>query len=308
MPRYKFIPIILSTAILSACGGGVTTERNVSTATLASIDTLSGTSVGAKHRQKLLKNIRLQALKETGLTLGAQSGLAYRAKEIDDYLASHRRTLDRVFDFNAIMLENNVLPPVLLEGRNTLNLASPEAVRIANRTYKISKQARFVTTPPNWRQYIWLDYHLPDVPDESVLPKTQAEQRIWQKYTHKGWQSGMEQAEVIFNDNLARLRKDYIGMIRYRKLLAQNMISPPFIAHTNLGVTGDSNQINIDDRTLRISALPGLNPDSRSWRASVGRERDLLQQFRNKEAQVKSTKLTMTDKAWQPVINKKTSK
>ena len=91
-------------------------------------------------------------------------------------------------------------------------------------------------------------------------------------------------------------------MIMYRKLLAMNMVSPPFVSHTDLGVTGDGGEIHIDDRVLRITALPALNVNSSEWRAAVAKDEDALEQFRDMEKLIKSTKITITNKAWQPVI------
>ncbi len=71
-----------------------------------------------------------------------------------------------------------------------------------------------------------------------------------------------------------------------------------------MGITGDSNQIQIDDRTLRITALPGLKPDSSQWRASIGKDRDRLEDLRRKSKVAKETKIAITDKAWQPVIQR----
>lgn len=302
MQKLKTLAIVVTSGCLLACSPRSVPDI-VSTATLDSIQSMRGSKANQSTSALKTKNIRVMAVKETALSLGAQSGLANRAKEINAFLALHARHLDKVFNFESLILENNVLPPVLLEGRNTLNLASPETIRVSDRTYKIDKQARFVTTAPNWRQFIWLDYHLPEPPDKSVLPRTPEEQRAWVKYTKKGWQKGKEQADVIFADNLARLRQDYTGMIRYKKLLAMNMVSPPYVARTDLGVTGDSNQIHIDDRTLRITALPGLKPNSSEWRASVGKQRDRLAALRDREA-LASESINITDEAWQPVIQR----
>lgn len=302
MQKLKTLAIVVTSGCLLACSSRSVPDI-VSTATLGSIQSMRGSKANQSTSALKTKNIRVMAVKETALSLGAQSGLANRAKEINAFLAHHARHLDKVFNFESLILENNVLPPVLLEGRNTLNLASPETIRVSDRTYKIDKQARFVTTAPNWRQFIWLDYHLPEPPDKSVLPRTPEEQRAWVKYTKKGWQKGKEQADVIFADNLARLRQDYTGMIRYKKLLAMNMVSPPYVARTDLGVTGDSNQIHIDDRTLRITALPGLKPNSSEWRASVGKQRDRLAALRDREA-LASESINITDEAWQPVIQR----
>ena len=91
-------------------------------------------------------------------------------------------------------------------------------------------------------------------------------------------------------------------MILYRKLLAMNMVSPPYVSNTELGVTGDGDEIRIDDRVLRITALPALNINSNEWRAAVAKDEDALERFRNMENQIKTAKITVTSKTWQPMI------
>ena len=95
---------------------------------------------------------------------------------------------------------------------------------------------------------------------------------IWKEYLDIGWKNGIEQADTIYSENLAKLKRDYEGMILYRKLLAMHMVTPPYVAETDLGVTGDRNHLNIGDKVLRISALPGLNVDSHTWKAFIVEE------------------------------------
>jgi len=248
-----------------------------------------------------INKIREAALKETALSLGAQAGLALRAKKIDDQLIKHARVLDHVFDFNALVLEHNVLPPVLLEGRNTLNLADLQTIRVSNRTYRVYKQAHFITTAPNWREYLWMDFQPPEMPHISLLPNTKAERAIWQHYASKGWEKGMEQANTIIEESIARIREDYRGMILYRKLLAMNMVSPPYVSNTDLGVTGDGEEIHIDDRVLRITALPALNTNPSEWHAAVEKDEEALSKFRKLEQNVNRAKITISSNTWQPV-------
>ncbi len=294
----KTLPVAL---ILALCACSQKSARQQ-----GSTDSLQGLQAmaysGSNTSTSKHKNIRVLAIKETALSIGAQAGLASRAKQIDTFLTKQNRLLDKVYGFDALLLDNNVLPPVLLEGQNTLNYEKGNAIRLSDRTYKISRQARFVTTAPNWRQYIWMDYKLPDTPDVTLLPKTAEERSAWKEYTYQGWQKGIEQADTIFADNLARLKQDYVGMILYRKLLAMNMVSPPYVSHTELGVTGDSSEIHIDDRVLRITALPGLKPDSSEWRATISKDEDALKSLRHLEKLAGTTKIEITDKAWQPVI------
>ncbi|WED42437.1 type IV secretion system DotC family protein [Legionella cardiaca] len=297
----KFIPsiCIISMMLLSGCRHHVVIAD---TSSLAGLKALANTKSAKTRSKSSMGKIREMALRETALSLGAQAGLAWRAKIIDDQLTKQARNLDAIFDFNSLVLEHNVLPPVLLEGRNTLNLADTQTIRISDRTYKVAKQARFITTPPNWRQYLWMDYKKPDCPNVTLLPKTKQERLLWCFYVEKGWKNGIEQASIILEESVARIKEDFAGMILYRKLLAMNMVSPPFVSHTDLGVTGDASEIHIDDRVLRITALPGLNVNSKEWIAAVAKDEDALEQFRNMEKLAQNTKITITSKAWQPVI------
>ncbi|KTD14645.1 defect in organelle trafficking lipoprotein DotC [Legionella gratiana] len=293
----RSITVILS-ALLLAC---TSSKYMGDTGSLAGIQAMA--NVNKNQRNKKLKGkFRQMAIKETALSLGAQGGLAWRAKVIDEHLIRQSRRLDAIYDFNSLILEHNILPPVLLEGRNTLNLADTQTIRISDRTYKVAKQAHFVTTPPTWRQYLWLDYVKPEYPNYTLLPKTKVEKKIWCIYAAKGWRQGVDQANTILEENIARIKEDFGGMILYRKLLAMNMVSPPYVSHTDLGVTGDASEIHIDDRVLRITALPALNVNSEQWRAAVSKDENALEHFKNMEKLANRSKIIITDKSWQPVI------
>lgn len=299
MPKFTLSLTVLLSALLLACtkSSGYMGD----TASLAGIQAMANTNVKQKTKRQTGK-FRQMALKETALSLGAQAGLAARAKIIDEQLTKQSRTLDTIYDFNSLVLEHNILPPVLLEGRNTLNLADAQNIRVSDRTYKVAKQAHFVTTPPTWRQYLWLDYVKPEYPNNTLLPKTKVEKKIWCMYTAKGWKNGIEQANIILEENIARIKEDFGGMILYRKLLAMNMVSPPYVSHTDLGVTGDASEIRIDDRVLRITALPALNINSNEWRAAVAKDENALEQFKNMEKLANQAKIIITNKSWQPTI------
>ena len=300
----KFTPsliIILSVSLLGGCASR--SQKNMGdTGSLAGIQAMANNKYTRHNKKHKMGRIREMALKETALSLGAQAGLAWRAKIIDEQLTKQSRNLDTIYDFNSLVLEHNILPPVLLEGRNTLNLADAQSIRVSDRTYKVAKQAHFVTTPPTWRQYLWLDYSKPETPNSTLLPKNKREKEIWCIYTAKGWKNGIDQANTILEENIARVKEDFGGMILYRKLLAMNMVSPPYVSHTDLGVTGDASEIHIDDRVLRITALPALNVNSSEWKAAVAKDENALEQFKNMEKIANQSKIIITNKSWQPVI------
>lgn len=221
-----------------------------------------------------INEIRLTALKQTARSLGAQAGLAWRSKQLNTILSQQKSNLDHIFNFNYLILNSNVLPPVLAEGRNTLNLADEYSLRIADHYYQIVFPPRFITAPPTWRDYIWMAYKKPETPNSSLLPKNGDERAIWNDNIKIGWNEGVIQADEIFIANLNRLHRDYEGMVLYRKLLAQNMVTPPFVSQASLGVTGGGNDMRINDRVLRITSTPQLRTNAKTWNPVIEDEAD----------------------------------
>jgi defect-in-organelle-trafficking protein DotC len=213
----------------------------------------------------LINPIRLQALQETALSLGARGALAWRSLQINNTLQDEASYLDRVFNFNELLINGDVLPPVITEADDSLNLSSDTAIRAASKIYRIVTPARFATTAPSWRTYLWMDFQKPTLPDRTLLPVNAAEVNVWNAFLKQGWKEGLAQANEIFSQNLSLLKRDYSGMVLYRQLLAQHMVSIPFVAHAEMGVTGDANEIRVNDQISRITAPSQLQPDSNDW-------------------------------------------
>ena len=250
--------------LLTGCSAQKTTTQ------MAASDKSKLQSLAAESKKHTaINNIRIQSLRDTALSVGARGGLAFQATQINQLLVGYDKHLGRVFNFYGMLLDNNVLPPVLLEGRKTLSLSGDNVIRIADRNYQIIYQARFITSPPTWRDYLWMDYTPPETPDKTLLPKNKAEQAIWSKYIDEGWNAGILQATTIFRENIARIKRDYEGMIRYRKLLAQNMVSAPYVATLDLGITGNGDNLTVNDRVLRITAFPTLQADGNQWKTEI---------------------------------------
>lgn len=242
---------------------------NTDTTNLAELRVLRQVKMEKADSAGTINPLRLEGLRQAALTVGAQGALAKRSEEINALLKRQAPNLDQIFNFNSMMLGHNVLPPVLTEGDNTLNLQDPSTIRIADRTYSIVSQAHFVTVPPTWRDYLRMNYKKPDVPDKTLLPKNDAEVIEWKKYVQQGWEEGLRQANNIFSDNLSRLQRDYTGMALYRALYNQKMISAPFVARADLGITGGGDNLTINDAVLRITALPQLNSEAKTWTPAV---------------------------------------
>lgn len=263
MLKAKSLSILFLSLVLTGCATQATTGG---TSSLDELKKLRGHTVTETSDQG---RFRMLGIKETALSIGAQSGLAWRAKQINQVFEGQTQHLDHIFNFEALILDNHVLPPILTESKESLELNDNNTIRLADRTYKIVTQARFVTTAPNWRDYLFMQFEQPAPPHPSLLPKNAKEQAYWDQYVTQGWENGIEQANTIYADNLARLKRDYQGMLLYRKLLTQHIVSKPFVAKTDLGITGGGSDMSINDRVMRITALPQLQANSKEWKSII---------------------------------------
>ncbi len=214
-----------------------------------------------------IPNIRLLSIKEAALGYGVRGGLARRSYEVSKTLYDNQVLLDNVFNFNLLLLDKSVLPPVLSEAKNSLNQSDNDTIRVADAIYRIERQATFVTTPPNWREYLVQNFNYKvELPSSLLLPKNESEKKVWQQLVLQGWNVGVRQADSIFEQSLGRLERDFKGMILYRSLLVRGMIDKPYVAESNLGVTGNGNAMSVNDRILRITAKPKLEINPAIWK------------------------------------------
>ena len=213
-----------------------------------------------------IANMRDQALKQIAQTLGVQAGLAHESKRINKRLNEHAQRLDAVFNFNGLLYNHYLLPPVIEQTSNSLKVSDDGLViRAGGHSYKIINQVQFVTTPPTWQDYLLMSYQPPLLPPHSVLPKNVSEQKIWAHAIVDGWSKGIDQALSVFKVNIHKLSRDFNGMVLYKRLLAKNMISPFYVKKKNLGVTGNSQNITVDDTTMQITVKPQLQKTGSLW-------------------------------------------
>lgn len=261
-------------SLLTACSQHQQNIDDIDTTNLAQLENVRVRPLSPSGSKTELSQLRVKSLQDSAMSIGAQGGLAWASDKINMRMSKDGKYLDSIFNFNAMMLSHGVLPPVLEQGNFSLNLDDPSTIRVADRTYKIVQQARFATTAPNWREYIWLTYSKPQLPDKTLLPRNSLEQKIWQQGIRTGWEKGIQQAYSIFQQNLARLKRDFSGMVLYRKLLQEKMISQPFVARTELGITGNGSDMRVNDQVLRIVEMPKLQTNSKNWNAIVVKRND----------------------------------
>ncbi|MGB0720062.1 MAG: type IV secretory system conjugative DNA transfer family protein, partial [Bdellovibrionales bacterium] len=92
------------------------------------------------------------------------------------------------------------------------------------------------------------------------------ERAIWIEKTARGWDEGIRQANEIFEEDLNLMTADFEGMVRYRMLLSQGMISPPYALQIDRGISGDGEEMRIGDRAVQITGVPQLMTGFEEWR------------------------------------------
>lgn len=221
---------------------------------------------GAANKSDSVSEIRRQALTDIAFSVGASSGLAHRMGEIRREVNANAAQLDYLFNFKKVTIDNGVLAPVLTEGLSNYAQDSDDEVRIADKIYKIEAPAKFVSVYPTWRSYLVFSYPTHEIPPSAYLPKDSEEKAIWDKAVKEGWESGITQANNIFESSYNRLERDYKGMIKYKILLAEGLITPTIIAKQNMGVTGGGSEMSINDQVFRITDHSSLNPNQSDWK------------------------------------------
>lgn len=213
-----------------------------------------------------VKEMRRQALQEIAGALGASGGLSFRTNQIKEEVDCYATDLDKLYDFKKIIIDNGVLPPVLTEGLGNYAQESTDQVRIADKIYKIEEQAKFVSVYPTWRNYLRFTFPSYEMPEAAYLPKNEAEKAVWDNAVKEGWDRGVKQANEIYETSYAKLDRDYKGMIKYKILLAEGLVTPTVVGKQNLGVTGGGKEMSINDQIFRIMDHSALNPNKSDWK------------------------------------------
>ncbi len=222
------------------------------------------------EKQEVGFQIRVEAQKEAALSYGLRGGLAHRTYEISQRISRYEDPLSRLYDFRRLLMAAPggvyIEPPVIGEQQDALVIANKgQSAALADNVLKITANAKLVTTARDWRTYLLRDWGKVDPPPDVLLPKNEEERVQWFKWIKQGWDAGIAQGDDIFQEDLSRLNRDFTGMVKYRKLLAQAMVTLPYAMLVDRGVTGGGIEMRIGDRAVEITGLPELQNQPRQW-------------------------------------------
>jgi len=215
-------------------------------------------------------DIRNDAMRESALSYGARGGLAWRTYHIRQEMELRARYMDKVFDFRQLLIPAPsgllIEPPVIGESIDAMIIEQGGLqAAVADRVYNIGRNARIVSAARTWRAYLERQWGEVTPPPDILLPANLDDRNKWDNWFDRGWKAGVEQADEIFQADLNKLISDYQGMVRYRTLLSQGMVSPPYALQVDRGVTGGGNEMRVGDRAVSITGLPELKTGAQEW-------------------------------------------
>lgn len=217
-----------------------------------------GLSAAVAEEKDLALKIRRDSMREAALSYGARGGLAFRTKEIMEELEKSSPALDKVYNFRRLLIKapSNMFiePPIISEALNNfLVTPSGDEAAVSDAVYQIARQARIVSAPRDWRQYLERVWEKVTPPPNILIPENPAERKAWRVWVREGWYEGVAQANETFQADLNRLVADFEGQVRYRVLLTQNKVSVPYATLEDRGVSGNQEETMIGNRPVNVT-------------------------------------------------------
>lgn len=210
--------------------------------------------------------LKLQAIYEAAQTAGVHAGMDARMAVIRDMLEGNAHYLDWAYNFAMLLQDGQMMPPVIVRGTRGMRIVDDSTLTTARVIYTLESDARVVSEPPSWRDFLLRDFGpAPRVPD-GLLPSNKDEVERWQAGLSEGWAIGYQHADALHDAQVALLTRTYQGMQTSLELVMQGRLQPAMLASAERGITLDETGRNlvIDDRVYRITA-PAAFSDPDEW-------------------------------------------
>lgn len=226
--------------------------------------------------------IRSEALKEAAQGYGSQMGFARRSWEIGGRLQVRATGLSQVFDFDRVVSTAPVkagviVPPVVSRSFDAfVTDAAGREASVADEYLTIVRPGKIAPVAPTWRDYLLMSTASPEAPPRALMPMDGDEKSMFDDWFREGWSAGVDLADAEFEQRIDRLKRDYTGMLQYRRLVSQGMMDRMVLADADFGVTGENGIMRIGSRTVQIVSDAAFQTDPTKWQVRTVSERDAL--------------------------------
>ncbi|WP_338924272.1 type IV secretory system conjugative DNA transfer family protein (plasmid) [Pseudomonas silesiensis] len=219
-------------------------------------------------------NKRMQAMRDAAMASGAQHAYVQTMNQLRRQFQAEAKWLDEMWAFKDLMRlatpgEKSLyfLPAVIVEADDvTSHSDDNNRILVSGKYYQIVKRERLVTNPPDWREYLMIDQPV-DVskPVGALLPKTPEEQQAWSDWASEGWEAGILQANAEMVARTRNLGTDFIGMVKYLRLVKNKQLTPSYVASQYRNKVNQGSNLHINQRTFAITAPAAFNGNERDW-------------------------------------------
>ncbi len=200
-----------------------------------------------------------KVVQRTARSAGIQDGYLEESQRIAAYLDTPEiaARLEAKYPFATVMIGPDIVPPVVSKLRDVRQTPTRTLLVTTLGSFEIVRDARVTVIPPNWRDYLTVTPP-PEGRTTWTPPKGDVEKANWEVGYAGGLEVGIAQARAAFDDGLARLERDFLGMRRYGELAAAGAVSLPLVKvrATGLKVGKDGRSAAVDQRLLKIVVAP----------------------------------------------------
>ncbi|EPO6600046.1 type IV secretory system conjugative DNA transfer family protein [Acinetobacter baumannii] len=216
---------------------------------------------------------RVEAIQTIVREAATRNALRARLQEISNVVKANDRKLDTVYNFQPLMINTIVVPPVIVEAHNISDVGNARTFSVLGTRYEIKENARFSHLPPNWRDYLNFNVEsyqvgVDSLPNE-LKPKNQQEKKAFQNAMDRGIEDGVKEADAIFSHQLNRLNQTFIGMLKFHQFRMNGKITMPVIARTNISLAVGGNALMLNQSNFQITELPRFVNDPSYWKANT---------------------------------------
>lgn len=201
--------------------------------------------------------LRPSAIRDAARLVTIQTALSWRYAQLLRETYRHESALDKAFNFGPLMMTQGdtlIMPPVLTQAGASMRIEEGTTATTAKTTYELLAAAAYVSVVPNWRSYLMTEgFPEPEKPNPAVLPKNDKERRIWRAAVREAWALGVEEAGQLYKENVARMTRDYRGIMLYHLLTAQHLLTQVNVAESDLGIHVKNEKMHLGQKVYRIT-------------------------------------------------------
>ena len=215
-------------------------------------------------------SLRRDALRSAARAYGSQHGFQRRVWEINKVLEQHTATASTLFDFNRVVAHlpggnGIVIPPVMAKTIDNQQLSdNASQLATSDMNLVLLRPGRLSVTTPTIFDYLVIPSQEPVIPEVSLLPNNGEEADMFSTWFNEGWQAGRHLARDEFSTRLQRLLDDYDGMMEYRRLVENGIMTRMVLTKSDFGTTVLDDTMRIGDKVVQVESEAEFRPDGDS--------------------------------------------